>query len=507
MSHKVRVNSPHVVYDQEFIISQYDYQRTKVQRNNDGSVTVTPVSTKYTFKTDVKVPKLGVMLVGWGGNNGSTFTAGIIANKYGMSWHTKEGLQHADWLGSITQSSTVHLGENVHVPLNHLLPMVNPDDIVVDGWDISSLDLYESMKRAQVLPYELQEKLKEHMKQLVPRKAIFDNDFIAANQSSRADNVLDSKLTKSEQIELIRKDIQEMKSKVDTVIVLWTANTERFVDIVPGLNDTADNLLKSIERNEHEISPSSLYCVASILEGVSYINGSPQNTFVPGIVELARRHDVFIAGDDFKSGQTKIKSVLVDFLVSAGIKPESIVSYNHLGNNDGKNLSAPAQFRSKEISKSNVVDDMVESNKILYPSTESYPDHVVVIKYVPRVGDSKRAMDEYLSRIFMGGSNTIVLHNTCEDSLLATPLILDLILLTELMQRVQWKIEGTEYQKFDAVLSILSYLLKAPMVPENTPVVNALFKQLNCIHNILKALIGIPPENHMLLEYKAIPRK
>lgn len=118
----------------------------------------------------------------------------------------------------------------------------------------------------------------------------------------------------------------------------------------------------------------------------TYINGSPQNTFVPGIIELAENAGVFIAGDDFKSGQTKLKSVLVDFLVTAGIKPSSIVSYNHLGNNDGKNLSAPQQFRSKEISKSNVVDDMVSSNPILYKPGEK-PDHVVVIKYVPFVGE------------------------------------------------------------------------------------------------------------------------
>merc|ERR1712166_177137 len=107
----------------------------------------------------------------------------------------------------------------------------------------------------------------------------------------------------------------------------------------------------------------------------------PQNTFVPGIIELATERQVFIGGDDFKSGQTKIKSVLVDFLVSAGIKPESIVSYNHLGNNDGRNLSSPKQFRSKEISKSNVVDVMVGMNNILYPNGE-HPDHSVVIKYV-----------------------------------------------------------------------------------------------------------------------------
>jgi len=220
------------------------------------------------------------------------------------------------------------------------------------------------------------------------------------------------------------------------VIVLWTANTERYSNVMNGLNDTAENLLASIERNETEVAPSSLYAVACIKEGVPFINGAPQNTFVPGLVDFAVQKNVLIAGDDFKSGQTKMKSVLVDFLVGAGIKPTSIVSYNHLGNNDGMNLSAPQTFRSKEISKSNVVDDMVASNSILYKPGE-HPDHVVVIKYVPNVGDSKRAMDEYMSEIFMGGHNTISMHNVCEDSLLAAPIILDLVLLAELTSRIQ----------------------------------------------------------------------
>merc|ERR1719159_195353 len=141
--------------------------------------------------------------------------------------------------------------------------------------------------------------------------------------------------------------------------------------------------MAAIEKGESEISPSIVFALASILEGCSYINGSPQNTLVPGVVELAAKQGVFVGGDDFKSGQTKIKSVLVDFLVSAGLKPEAIVSYNHLGNNDGKNLNEQKQFRSKEISKSNVVDDMIASNKILYPDAKAdHPDHVVVIKYV-----------------------------------------------------------------------------------------------------------------------------
>lgn len=161
--------------------------------------------------------------------------------------------------------------------------------------------------------------------------------------------------------------------------MLWTANTERYTRLAEGLNDTAANLLAAIEADESEVAPSTIYAAACILEGVPFINGSPQNTFVPGLIELATDKGVLIGGDDFKSGQTKMKSVLVDFLVGAGLKPTSIVSYNHLGNNDGMNLSAPATFRSKEISKSNVVDDMVASNSLLYAPGE-HPDHVVVIK-------------------------------------------------------------------------------------------------------------------------------
>jgi myo-inositol-1-phosphate synthase len=238
-------------------------------------------------------------------------------------------------------------------------------------------------------------------------------------------------------LDTIRQQIRDFKAEkeLDNIIILWTANTERFTNIEEGKHDTADNLLAAIDNDEPEIAPSCLFAVASILEGCTYINGSPQNTFIPGVVELAERHHVLIAGDDFKSGQTKMKSVLADFLVSAGIKLTSIVSYNHLGNNDGRNLSAPQTFRSKEISKSSVVDDIVNSNQILYKQGE-HPDHCVVIKYVPYVGDSKRALDEYTSEIFMGGTNTIIMHNTCEDSLLASPLIIDLAVLAELCQRV-----------------------------------------------------------------------
>ncbi len=405
-------------------------------------------------------------------------------------------------------ASTVRLGNDsqtgdaVFTPLHQLLPMVHPSDIVWSGWDINSMNLGDAMRRSRVLDYELQEKLYPHMKDIVPLPSVYFPDFIAANQSDRADNILWG--TKQEQMERIRQDIVDFKAKheLDKVVVLWTANTERFASVEEGVNDTADNLLASIQRDEPEVSASTIFAVASILEGCTFINGSPQNTFVPGVMELARQKQCFIAGDDFKSGQTKMKSVLVDFLVSAGIKPVSIVSYNHLGNNDGKNLSAPSQFRSKEISKSNVVDDMVASNSILFEKDE-HPDHVVVIKYVPTVGDSKRAMDEYTSEIFLGGTNTIVMHNTCEDSLLATPLIYDLVILGELCERIRIQThESNDWEAFHPVLSLLSYMLKAPLVPNGAPVVNALFPQRQAIINVMRACLGLAPENHMALEHR-----
>ncbi|NXP62237.1 INO1A synthase, partial [Chloropsis cyanopogon] len=521
MAEPFLVESPNVTYSKDFIEAKYTYSTVHVCKEN-GVTKVRPCSTRFTFRTGRQVPRLGVMLVGWGGNNGTTVTAAVLANKLGLSWMTKSGRKTANYYGSLLQASTVCLGTgpsgDVYVPFRDLLPMVHPNDIVFDGrwdtggppqrrgaprsawvtprcvppgWDISSLNLAEAMKRAEVLEWALQEQLRPHMEKMKPRASIYIPEFIAANQEERADNVLRGSM--AEQVEQIRRDIRDFKESrgVDKVIVLWTANTERFCDIVPGLNDTADNLLRAIERGL-EVSPSTLFAVASILEGCAYINGSPQNTFVPGAVELAAQRRVFIGGDDFKSGQTKLKSVLVDFLVGAGLKTKSIVSYNHLGNNDGKNLSAPQQFRSKEISKSNVVDDTVQANPVLY-GPQDKPDHCVVIKYVPYVGDSKRALDEYTSEIMMGGTNTIVIHNTCEDSLLASPIILDLAILTELCQRITFCTEADpDFQGFHSVLSILAFLCKAPLVPEGTPVVNALFRQRSCIENILRYPGGAP---------------
>lgn len=503
---QLKVNSRNVQYTEDHIIASYQYQTSGVTLGSDGVASVTPMTQPITFKTERKVPRTGVMLVGLGGNNGSTVVASTIANRLGLTWETRRGTQAANYFGSITQASTLRLGqtkdfEEVNAPLSSVVPMVNPNDLVIGGWDCSSVNLYEAMRRAKVLEPDLIRQLRPHMEHMKPLPAIFDLEFVAANQDERADNVITG--TKAEAVEEVRRNIREFKesNKLDKVIVLWTANTERFSEVKEGVHDTADNLLAALKSGEPEIAPSACYAIAAIQEGCSYINGAPQNTFVPGLVELAERHHVFIGGDDFKSGQTKMKSALIEFFVGAGIKPECIASYNHLGNNDGRNLNAPKQFRSKEITKSNVVDDMVASNNILFPEGSRKPDHCIVIKYLPYVGDSKRAMDEYAFQIFMGGQQTVVMHNTCEDSLLAAPLILDLVILTELSQRLHISTDGGKtFEQMRSVLSILSYLLKAPFVPAGTPVINALNRQKQAIENLFRAMVGLPPENNMLLE-------
>ncbi|PNP53083.1 hypothetical protein THARTR1_06293 [Trichoderma harzianum] len=509
------VNSPNVNYTDSEIRSKYTYRTTSVETDANGNFVATPKETLYDFKVDRKVPKVGMMLVGWGGNNGTTVTAGIIANRRNLVWDTKEGVQEANYFGSVVMSSTVKLGtdaktnKEINIPFHNLLPMVHPNDLVIGGWDISSLNLAQAMDRAKVLEPALKAHVRKEMAELTPLPSIYYPDFIAANQEDRADNLLEGSKACNAHVEQIRKDIRDFKANngLDKVVVLWTANTERYADIIDGVNDTADNLLKAIEQGHEEVAPSTVFAVACILEGAPFINGSPQNTFVPGAIELAEKHNAYIGGDDFKSGQTKMKSALVDFLINAGIKLTSIASYNHLGNNDGKNLSSQKQFRSKEISKSNVVDDMVEANSILYKKGE-HPDHCVVIKYMPAVGDNKRALDEYYAEIFLGGHQTISLFNICEDSLLASPLIIDLVVVAEMMTRIQWKAasndghETSEFKHFHSVLSVLSYMLKAPLTPPGTPVVNALAKQRAALTNIFRACVGLEPESEMTLEHK-----
>jgi myo-inositol-1-phosphate synthase len=208
------VNSPNVVYSDSQINSKYTYRTTSVTQTPEGKYVATPKETVYVFKTERHVPKTGMMLVGWGGNNGTTVTAGIIANRRGLSWDTREGPRAANYYGSVVMGSTMKLGTNaktakdVNIPFHDILPMVHPNDLVIGGWDISKMNLAQAMDRAAVLEPTLKAQVKKEMAAMSPLPSIYYPDFIAANQEDRADNLIKGSKACLEHVEQIRKDIR-----------------------------------------------------------------------------------------------------------------------------------------------------------------------------------------------------------------------------------------------------------------------------------------------------------
>eukprot|EP00183_Erythrolobus_madagascarensis_P000042 CAMPEP_0185848730 /NCGR_PEP_ID=MMETSP1354-20130828/3496_1 /TAXON_ID=708628 /ORGANISM="Erythrolobus madagascarensis, Strain CCMP3276" /LENGTH=562 /DNA_ID=CAMNT_0028549163 /DNA_START=12 /DNA_END=1703 /DNA_ORIENTATION=- len=526
----VKVESDKVRYSSSYIDALYSYQHTRVKevgatgKDGDGEVKVVmaqPSTQLFHFRTERHARKLGLMQVGWGGNNGSTVTAAILASRHGISWSTRQGKVQPNYNGSIVHSSTLRVGfdsdgSDVFVPVRSMVPMAHADELVLSGWDIAGENLHDAMVRAQVLDPDLIERLKEVASDLTPLAAAFDPNFIAKNQLPRANNVIHG--SKQQQLEQLRKDIRDFKLKHDLgyVAVVWTGNSERYSDTTGGQLDTDQGLLDAIAANHAEVSPSTLYAVAAVLEGCAYINGSPQNTFVPGCVELAQKHGAMICGDDFKSGQTKMKSVLADYLVSCGVKIKTMVTYNHLGNNDMYQLTDEVMWKPKSASKSRVIEDIAQSNGLLYKRDE-LPDHVVVVKYVPFLGDSKRDVSEYTSEAFLNSHYTTIMHNSALDSILCAPLIVDLAILAELFDRVRLRQlppdepsssqfgkhdDAQEFHKMHSVMSVLGFFMKIPLTPPGEPIINALNRQRGCIDNMLRALVGLPPENHLLLASK-----
>jgi myo-inositol-1-phosphate synthase len=207
------VNSPNVVYSENAIETKYAYHTTEVTRGSGDKLVATPKAHSYNFKVDRKVGKVGMMLVGWGGNNGTTVTAGIIANRRGLVWDTREGKQEANYYGSVVMGSTIKLGtdengQEINIPFHDMLPMVHPNDLVIGGWDISALGLADAMDRACVLEPSLKELVRKEMAELKPLPSIYYPDFIAANQEDRADNVIPGPKASWDHVEQLRKDIR-----------------------------------------------------------------------------------------------------------------------------------------------------------------------------------------------------------------------------------------------------------------------------------------------------------
>lgn len=480
----------------------------KVRTIEGGGLLAEPAVTAVRFTTRAKPRRLGVMIVGLAGSNGSTLAGLLTAHKLGLSWETKDRRVTPDYLGTLLYASTTRLGtdvangDDVYVPLRSLAPLLDPaHDIVLSGWDITGRNLADAVAAARVLDIDLQRQLRSHLETMTPLPGVIDAGFAAPPllkdaAAAPSGSVLGG--SKMEQLAALREHIAAFKrdSGCEKVIVAWSGSTERMCEEREGLNDTAGALLGAVSHGDPEVSPSTLYALAAVLEDCDVVNTSPQNTFVRGLVELAAQRGVHLCGNDLRSGQTKIKGALAEMLLASGIAPRAIASYNHLGNNDGRALAHPPQFRSKEISKASVVSDLVAANGVAYPrgGRGDEPDHCVVIKYVPTVGDSKVAIDEWTNAILCGGVNTIMTYNVCEDSLLAAALWIDILAMLELLSRVRVAIDGVE-QTWDVAYSLMSFMFKAPIVKEGTPVYNGFHRQRDAIVNFVRALRGLPPDD------------
>lgn len=473
----------------------------KIVKVNSKDISIT--ENKYNFKVSPCSQKIGVMIVGLCGNNGTTFTTSILSKQLDKTWKNKNGEHKTNFYGSLYEYGSVHIGYDENKKAysklyREMLEMNKINDIVISGWDIVKDDLYTASEKQKVIDYDLREQLKNDLKRIVPMPSVYYPSFIANNQIDRVNNVLRNKHKIDDLLSIIN-DIEKFKKEnnILKVIVLWSGSTERFSK---GKWKTSSEIFDAIKNNDPEISPSIIFALAASSCKCIFLNCSPQNTINPAVLDFVYKNNSFIGGDDLKTGQTKLKSVIVDYLVSSGIKPLSITSYNHLGNNDGKNLNEYPQFVSKEITKKNVIDDAIENNPELFK--DSLPDHCVVIKYVPAVGDSKRAIDEYYSKICLDGRHTLSIINTCEDSLLATSVMLDLILFSELLSRIYVSKNGGEYKHLSNILSFLSFFFKSPIVNVDEPVINCFFNQKYGLENLFRVINGLPPLDFINLNLK-----
>lgn len=206
------VQSPNVNYTDDAIKSTYTYRTTKVFKEESGKYLAEPTETVYDFKVARKIGRTGLMLVGWGGNNGSTVTAGIISNRRGLSWESREGKKTSNYFGSVIMGSTLKLGndaetgEEIYIPFQNILPIIHPNDLIIGGWDINDMNIADAMDRAGVLEPDLKRQLREEMKYMIPLPSVYYPDFIAANQEGRANNLLLG--SKAEHLDKIRSDIR-----------------------------------------------------------------------------------------------------------------------------------------------------------------------------------------------------------------------------------------------------------------------------------------------------------
>ncbi len=423
--------------------------------------------------------KLGILTPGMGAV-ATTLMAGVIAINKGLSKP----------IGSVSQMGNIRLGkrtENRNPLIKDFVPLANLKDIVFGGWDLYEDNVYEAAAHAKVLDPHLLLQIKPELEKIRPMKAVFDKKFVKNLDGT----YIKTGATKWDLAKQVMDDIENFKDANDLnrVVLVWCGSTEIFFE-ASEVHQTIENFEQGLKDNDPNISPSMIYAYAAVKLGVPFANGAPNLTVdIPALVELSKQTNTPIAGKDFKTGQTLMKTILAPGLSARALGVSGWFSTNILGNRDGLVLDDPDNFKTKEVSKLGVLEDIFkpEDNPDLYGDIY----HKVRINYYPPHGDNKESWDNIDIFGWMGYQMQIKVNFLCRDSILAAPVVLDLALFIDLAKRAD----------MSGIQEWLSFYLKSPQTAEGLRPEHDIFKQLIKLQNTLRHLMGEDLITHLGLDY------
>jgi len=432
-------------------------------------------------KTLIKKPvgKLGILLPGMGAV-ATTFIAGVIAANKGIASPT----------GSLTQMGRIRIGKRTKInkPLiKDVIPIQDLNKIAFGGWDIFKDNVYEAAMNAKVLDETTLKKLKPQLSKIKPMKAVFDKSYVKkldGKHIKKGKNKMDLANQLMRDIKKFQKD-----NKCNRLVMVWCGSTEKYIK-EGRVHRTIEALEEGMRKNHKDIPPSMIYAYAAIKMGVPYANGAPNlSCDIPALVELSKQTGTPICGKDFKTGQTLMKTILAPGLKARALGVDGWFSTNILGNRDGEVLDDPANFKTKEVSKLGVLEEILEPK--LYPDLYKNFYHKVRINYYPPRGDNKEGWDNIDIFGWMGYPMQIKIDFLCRDSILAAPIVLDLALFLDAAKR----------SGMSGIQEWLSFYLKSPQAKKGLTPQHDIFKQLSKLENTIRHIAGKDLITHLGLDY------
>src|ERR1044071_3935291 len=423
--------------------------------------------------------KLGVLLVGLGAVSTTTI-AGVMAIRKGL----------AQPIGSLTQMGTIRLGKRTEArapKINEFVPLAGLNDIVFGGWDIFEEDCYGAAKTAGVLETAQLDTIRGELEAVKPMPAVFDQRYVKRLDGP---NVKKGK-NKKDLAEQLITDIRAFKDKngCDRLVMLWVGSTEVFMKEGP-VHQTIATFEKGLEESDDSIPSSMVYAYAALREGIPFVNAAPNLTAdVPALQELAARNKSPLAGNDMKTGQTLIKTIIAPGLKARLLGVNGWYSTNILGNRDGEGLDDPESFKTKEEGKKSALDYIFQPH--LYPTLYGDLTHVVRINYYPPRGDNKEGWDNIDLIGWLGYPMQLKINFLCRDSILAAPIVLDTALFMDLAKR----------SGMSGIQEWLSFYFKSPMHAPSVYPEHDLFIQLMKLKNTLRHMMGEELITHLGREY------